>query len=469
MAIPNTVTDLLEKVQRSYSEQSGSELAAEVVSKSMSLRDNTLVSVMMHDVLGRVQVILPANTLLDVDTLNDKVGRELQALSPDDEESLRATHSLVNMPALPDITGLPCIVDSRVTSMSEVYVEAGDGESLVKFPSALFTQVIEKAKVETFAVPVSEIGANMCPSEEDLNQIHEAVQKFTYMRIKQRLDDTLELPPLPETAQKIIHLRADPEAGINELADIVEMDPSLSAQVVSWASSSFYAAPGKIKSVHDAIIRVLGFDLVMNLSMGLALGKTLQQPKEQPRGFSPYWEQAVWMATACGALVNVIPRDSRPGFGLTYLSGLLHNLGYLVLAHVFPPHFALMCRYIEANRHLDHSYVEHFLLGITREQVGSRLMHVWNLPDEVVMALRQQKSPQYQGVNHEYAMVVYVARNLLSKHGIPLGCAEEISNEVYERLNLDPDRAEEVIADLVEAKDEILRMAGMLEPESETA
>ena len=60
-------------------------------------------------------------------------------------------------------------------------------------------------------------------------------------------------------------------------------------------------------------MRVLGFDLVMNLSMGLALGKTLQQPKESPKGFLDYWQQSVWMATTSGALVNTIPRDLRPG------------------------------------------------------------------------------------------------------------------------------------------------------------
>ena len=42
-----------------------------------------------------------------------------------------------------------------------------------------------------------------------------------------------------------------------DLADVVETDPSLAAQVVSWAASPYYAAPGKIRSVEDAIGRVL--------------------------------------------------------------------------------------------------------------------------------------------------------------------------------------------------------------------
>ncbi|ARU55444.1 YbaK family deacylase [Oleiphilus messinensis] len=463
MAIPTTVHDLIDRYQNTYSQTNQGAETADIVVRSPEVLDQTVISVLMHDVLGRVQIIMPYNALLDVDKLNSQTSRNLQALSPDDVESIRVRHSLVDLPALPDITGLPCIVDQSVLNMEQIFVAAGDGESLVRFSSDLFATVIEKAKVESFAVPLHLIKANLCDPSEDVAQIHEAIQKFTYLRIKQRLEDTLELPPLPQTAQRIIHLRADPEAGINELSDVVEMDPSLSAQVVSWASSSFYAAPGKVKSVHDAIIRVLGFELVMNLSMGLALGKTLAQPKDEPEGLTPYWHQAVWMATACGALVNLIPRDSRPEFGLTYLAGLLHNLGYLVLAHVFPPHFTLICRYVEANRHLDNAFVEHYLIGITREQVGSKLMQIWNIPEEVVMALRHQKNPEFRGGNAKYSSLLFVARALLVKNGIAIGVNEDVPAELYEFLELEQERAEEVIADLAAARDEILRMAGMME------
>ena len=47
-----------------------------------------------------------------------------------------------------------------------------------------------------------------------------------------------------------------------------------------------------------------------------------------------------------------MPRAQRPEAGLTYLAGLLHNFGYLLLAHVFPPHFSLICRHLEVNPHL---------------------------------------------------------------------------------------------------------------------
>src|SRR5699024_119885 len=121
-----------------------------------------------------------------------------------------------------------------------------------------------------------------------------------------RLEDTLEIPPLPETAERIIQLRVNPNAAMADLVDIVESDPALAAQVVSWASSSSYAGAGDVRSVYDAVSRVLGFDTVMNLAMGLALGRPIKLPQHHPHGYASYWQQATWQAHATGILASMM-------------------------------------------------------------------------------------------------------------------------------------------------------------------
>ena len=113
-----------------------------------------------------------------------------------------------------------------------------------------------------------------------------------------------------------------------------------------------------------------------------------------------------------------MPRAQRPEAGLTYLAGLLHNFGYLLLAHVFPPHFSLICRHLEVNPHLCHSYVEQHLLGISREQIGAWLMRYWDMPDELSTALRFQHDPTYDGQYAEYPNLVCLAVRLLRSRGI---------------------------------------------------
>lgn len=107
--------------------------------------------------------------------------------------------------------------------------------------------------------------------------------------------------PLPETARRIIRLRTDPNSVMADLVDIVESDPSLAAQVISWASSSFYAAPGRVNSVYDAISRVLGFDMVMNLAMGLSLDWVLHN-----FGTLPLRASIKFIARCSGQHVNAL-------------------------------------------------------------------------------------------------------------------------------------------------------------------
>jgi HD-like signal output (HDOD) protein/prolyl-tRNA editing enzyme YbaK/EbsC (Cys-tRNA(Pro) deacylase) len=353
-------------------------------------------SVILQDAQGKVQIIFPADRLLDLNTVNRYLGRELHALKPDDVAKFCKEHQLKTIPALPKLEGLQTLVDKSLLELSELWADSGSDEQLLRFSKEEFAKILEDAKVVELSLPLAPLEIDDA-ALSDTDHILNAVKNFTKLRIKQRLEETLELPPLSDTAQRIIKLRVNPNADISDLAQIVETDPSLAAQVVSWAASPYYSAPGKIKSIHDAIVRVLGFDMVLNLALGLSLGKQMTIPKEGPRGVLPYWQQSVYMAATIEGLVTAIPRDHRPSFGMAYLCGLLHNFGYLILAEVFPPYFHAFCELADANPHVEHQVVERHLLGVTREQLASSLMSLWSMPDEVVIGLRQQNNPDYKG------------------------------------------------------------------------
>ena len=460
------ISAVVNKVFESYQSQHAEQLSADdqpVLVGNQNINPAKLIKMtLMGDTLGRVQVIFPQNGMLDVDALNQKLGRSLEALPDEDVANVMRQFQLTKLTAIPDITGFPSVLEESILEQEDFYLESDDPDSLIKLSKNAFVALTKKAKVAHFIVPVAQIRCNLSKAESDLAQINQAIEKFTSLRIKQRLEDTLELPPLPQSAQDIIHLRANPDASSDELANIIERDPSLAAQVVSWASSSFYQAPGKVKSVHDAIIRVLGFDMVMNLAMGLALGKTLKVPDDQPKGYAPYWQQAMWMALCTTSILSKIEPKHRPSFGLSYLSGLLHNFGYLVLAHIFPPHFKLMCRYLEANQHLDSAYIEHFLLGITREQIGSQLMYVWNMPEEVISALRFQKNPAAADEHGQYACLLKLSQHLLTKSGIIQGPCEILDEQVYATLHISKEQAEQAMQQLLESQEDVVAIANLL-------
>ncbi|KQQ53823.1 histidine kinase [Pseudomonas sp. Leaf127] len=440
---PSVIRQLLEKLAISYREVSDD--ATLPVARKVQ-------AVLVEDAVGALLILFPQSQLLDLNRIAELTGRELKAVSFERLSRMLLKHNLQSLPGLPALTSSPCLYDDRLLQEPTLLVGSGEPGLLLEIASDDFKSMLSKASAAHFGQVLTQIKPNLDRPHDDREEITQAVHAFTARRIQQRLEATLEIPPLASTAQKIIKLRVDPDATIDDITGVVETDPALAAQVVSWAASPYYASTGKIRSVEDAIVRVLGFDLVINLALGLALGKTLSLPKDHPQQTTPYWQQSIYTAAVIEGLTRAMPRAKRPEGGLTYLAGLLHNFGYLLLAHVFPPHFSLICRQLEVNPHLHHSFVEQHLLGISREQIGAWLMRSWDMPDELATALRFQHDPYYTGEYCEYANLVYLAVQLLRQNGIGSGPAQAIPDELYERLNLSREKAHEAVRKVLDAE-----------------
>jgi HD-like signal output (HDOD) protein/prolyl-tRNA editing enzyme YbaK/EbsC (Cys-tRNA(Pro) deacylase) len=409
-------------------------------------------AVLLDDELGALLVLFPQSQLLDLSNLAELTGRKLVAVKPERLERMLGKHQLGKLPGLPALTSSPCLYEERLLQEPILLIESGEPGVLLAISSEAFKGALAKASSARFGQLLSQVQPNLDRPDDDRAEITLAVQAFTVRRIQQRLEETIEIPPLPETAQRIIKLRVNPDATVDDITGVVETDPALAAQVVSWAASPYYAAPGKIRSVEDAIVRVLGFDLVINLALGLALGKTLSLPKDHPQQATPYWQQAIYTAAVIEGLTRAMPRSQRPEAGLAYLAGLLHNFGYLLLAHVFPPHFSLICRHLEVNPHSSHNFIEQHLLGISREQIGAWLMRFWDMPEELSTALRFQHDPDYQAEHAPYPNLVCLAVSLLRSRGIGSGPQSEISESLLARLGLSRDKAEETLNKVLDAE-----------------
>ena len=447
---PSVIKLLLEKLGVSYRE----------VPEDPALPAASRVqAILLDDEVGALMVLFPQSKLLDLNRLEELTGRKLRAVPVARLKQMLDKHSLKALPGIPALTSSPCLYEQKLLDSQTLLIESGETGLLLRIERDDFKRMLKKASAGSFGQPVRDIRPNLDRPDDDSKEITQAVQAFTARRIQQRLEQTIEIPPLADTAQKIIKLRVDPNASIDDITGVVETDPALAAQVVSWAASPYYASPGKIRSVEDAIVRVLGFDLVINLALGLALGKTLSLPKDHPQQATPYWQQSIYTAAIIEGLTRAMPRAERPEAGLTYLAGLLHNFGYLLLAHVFPPHFSLICRHLEVNPHLCHTYVEQHLLGISREQIGTWLMKLWDMPEELSAALRFQHDPSYDGENSAFPNLVCLATRLLRSHGIGSGPQAEIPDDLLDRLGITREKAEDVVNKVLEAESLLRELA----------
>jgi HD-like signal output (HDOD) protein/prolyl-tRNA editing enzyme YbaK/EbsC (Cys-tRNA(Pro) deacylase) len=395
------------------------------------------------------------DTLLNIQKIDDILSIKHVTLSAEEVEVYMKVFKLSAIPAFPNLNNLPTVIDKSLLAYATIYLDIGVDQQYIQLEQINFRELIGNATVSDITTPVHTLEVPSNPST-DTACITQSLTRFTKLRINQRLEQTLKLPPLPATAKKIITLRANPNADIIDLTSIVELDASLAAQVVSWAASPYYCAPGSIKSIHDAIVRVLGFDMVLNLGLGLSLGSVLKIPKKGPHGCMPYFEQSVYVATAMEALVACMPRNFRPNLGTAYLVGLLNNFGYLVIAEVFNSQFTCICEHIDANPQCSYQAVERHIIGIDRNQLASWLMAYWDMPTSVCTALRHQSDANYAGDDWEYSLLLYLANKLLRERDLLVGAnSDPVPDALFKRLRIDRDAAAEALDKLMGAGEEL--------------
>lgn len=273
--------------------------------------------------------------------------------------------------------------------------------------------------------------------------------------LRQRVTEVSELPPVPEVAQAILRLRDHPQADARRLARLIELDPSLAAQIMRCASSAFFGYRGKIDSVQDAVSRVLGFDKALYIASGLAAGKALRHDKEGPLGIRAFWISAVYTATLMQALATQVSARWQPNPGLAYLAGLVHNIGFLLLGYLLEAEFNVLNEAVERQPERPLSEIEAEVLGVSHGDLGLWLLRKWKLPAEILVTTLNHHNPDYRGEAAVYANLALVAGRLLKRHGIGDGESQELPAQVLEGLGLSLEAAEATLAAVLAGREEL--------------
>lgn len=277
--------------------------------------------------------------------------------------------------------------------------------------------------------------------------------------IRSRIRRLQTLPPMPEMTHKILKLGANPHADVKELVQIVELDPSLAAQVMRYAASPFFGYRGRIESVHTAVTRVLGYNTVLNLALGATAARAFRIPRNLPLGLESYWRHAIYSAALVQALSSAVPDESRPPAGLAYLAGLLHNFGHLLLGHLFRQEFLILNKFILKYPDKPVELIERRVLGTDHARIGAWLMEAWRLPEEIVIATREHHNEGYQEIHAVYPQLVFLADRLLKRHGLGDASDDVVPPSIYDSLGIGEYQATAITSRIMEGAEGLDGMA----------
>ncbi len=430
-------------------------------------QEKVLRGVLLREQGGKViLVILPFNHLIDFQAIEHETGCQYSPVPVKESRKYFADCTEATIPPLAKIYRLEALMDDAITSLDRVYFEGGVGLSMVELAIDDFLKLSRGIPVKRISrdnkIVQMEAGGFGSLSTNMAASLTPAVDA------KKRLEKLYKLPPMPEMAIRIIKLRNDPHSDAQKLAEIVELDPSLSAQVMRYANSSFFGFRGELDSIKGAISRVLGFEVVMNMALGLAAGSALRNPPDGPLGLRAFWKHATYTATLAQVLARKVPEQFEVKPGMAYLVGLLHNFGFLLLGHLFQPEFFLLNKMVAANPGASIIMLEkHALgmgharqvLGMGHAEMGAWLMQSWQMPEEVIATVKEHHNPDYCGAFQGYPALIAVINHVLGQRGIGDENGEGDFSSLCQHAGLDESTVMEAVEKLMESHEGLDAMA----------
>jgi HD-like signal output (HDOD) protein len=282
-------------------------------------------------------------------------------------------------------------------------------------------------------------------------------------KVKYQVQQLKQLPALSTTVTQLLAMLSDENLEIDELASVIERDPTLTARIIGLANAAYFAQTRPITSVSEAIIRVLGLQMVKTLALSIALCGAFNTSRCPGFKLDEYWFRAFGSAQLARKLVLRMDAKLRPDADEVYLTALLRDIGVLVLVHEFPEEYALVVAELNQEPDLDPEALEQRHVGISSRQAGEWLTDRWHLPRFIVHAIAGRDGILTQETPHSPAIQV-IALILDWLHQPQQGalCSLFENSRLGQDINLSAEQLNNIEVDFIQQIEEIKEIAKLL-------
>jgi HD-like signal output (HDOD) protein/AraC-like DNA-binding protein len=264
--------------------------------------------------------------------------------------------------------------------------------------------------------------------------------------------DPDKLPSSPRVCTQVLELLNRENYTLDELVQLVSLDPLLSTRIMAIACSAWYGAR-QVRDLADAIGKVLGVDQVRYLALISAANTRFSH--DLPAGFDlhGYWRSSLVTAAFATQLHrHAAARIAAQPFEL-YLAALLLDIGRFMLAHLFPERMERFVAEAAGRRPGDaeRRALEQRLFGTTSHAAGALLLAHWNLPKASFRIVREQDDIDAADASLEARLLHACAG--FARDYYPLATDEALRVQFMDHVSLLTGVEVEAVARIVAAQD----------------
>lgn len=231
----------------------------------------------------------------------------------------------------------------------------------------------------------------------------------------------VNLPPFPKVAEAVLNAVADPDSDISTVCELVQRDPALATLIIKSANTVMYRGSVPPTTLTHAVTR-LGLASVSDLTVAACLRPSLSDPKTAPQR-ARSWSTALASAGYARCLMKLRRRQVE----VTFLCGLLHNIGELVLI---------------SDGHVDADFIQRRYI-----EIGVQAVMSWAMPAPIVAAVGMHRDWASAETWGDVAASTWLARRLaceMLEYDDPEVTTPLEEDPVLERVNIYPEDLEQL-------------------------
>jgi len=217
------------------------------------------------------------------------------------------------------------------------------------------------------------------------------------------------LPTFPKIVAEIVTLIDDPMSSASDLAR--HMDPSMAGEVLRIANTAYFGTRSfRTITTIERAIAVIGYEHLAYIVLQMPFLGMIQ-------GTDNTFDRKLFIthAITCGILAKLIGSSTGSPVDPNeiYISGILHDIGRIIMYRYFRKEWQEMLDLIKA-RHMPALEAENVVFGVDHGHVGASLLELWNLPSAIINGVRYHHLPDEATQSKESAFATWLA-NQFSK------------------------------------------------------
>lgn len=275
--------------------------------------------------------------------------------------------------------------------------------------------------------------------------------------IRERIRDCPRLPSLSTINNQLQQLVKADQYDLHEIAQIIRKDPGLTSRILRIVNSAYYGLNVEVQNIEEAVF-YLGIEPIRELATVTPVIEDFQRLiGGAPFPWPAFWQHCFGVGILSRELLSFVKIQHDE---IAYIAGLLHDIGKIIMAYLYPVHFQKIYQLVKATG-MPLKEAELSIIGIDHSTLGSMYLELHGLNEPLISTIRYHHEPDQGGPFSALSAIVGLSDMMIRNAGIGYsGNLESITNELIIESSfwnvIFPNHTQSIVSRIVPEIDKII-------------